>query len=341
MLIFCPSCATSYDADLASLQPNRPEARCPRCREAEPTRAERLLAAAAAIASDFDVARDATRSAVPEAAPAAETADAALPDLVWPAHAVVELSAALAHGQPSTALVTAAAAEAAPAAAEHGGGSEAPGHSVMVKSPLAPLAIIAPITVVDLDAGGPLIDLDADYSVEPGDEPYQDIETYAPPRQRRHVRTKSRRWPLSRLHSGILALLIADAVLVGWRSNVVRVLPQTASFYAMMGLGVNLRGLDFAGVATTTERHDGGPTLVVQGHIVNDTRRTLNVPRLKFAARNAVGDETYSWTIVPPRSKLPPGETVGFRTQVTAPPADVRDVLVRFVTRHDVIAAIR
>jgi hypothetical protein len=38
----------------------------------------------------------------------------------------------------------------------------------------------------------------------------------------------------------ILALMI-------WRADVVRLLPQTATFYKMVGLEVNLRGLAFQG----------------------------------------------------------------------------------------------
>src|SRR5580693_3710880 len=53
MLIVCPSCATSYDIELASLQPNGRRVRCMRCRNvwrAEPSQADKLSAAAEAIA---------------------------------------------------------------------------------------------------------------------------------------------------------------------------------------------------------------------------------------------------------------------------------------------------
>ena len=70
-----------------------------------------------------------------------------------------------------------------------------------------------------------------------------------------------------------------DAILIGWRSDFVRALPQTASFYALLGLPVNLRGLDFDGITTTTEQHEGVPILVVEGNIVNATRKVVDVPR--------------------------------------------------------------
>jgi hypothetical protein len=109
----------------------------------------------------------------------------------------------------------------------------------------------------------------------------------------------------------------------------------------MLGLSVNLRGLALDGVTTTTEQHEGVPILVVEGSVVNDTRKIVDVPRLKFVVRNAANEEIYSWTAVPPRATLPPGETVAFRSRLASPPPDGRDVLVRFVTRHDIIAGTR
>jgi hypothetical protein len=145
------------------------------------------------------------------------------------------------------------------------------------------------------------------------------------------------RWPLSTLQNGILALLIIDGILIGWRDTVVRVMPQTASFYSLLGLSVNLRGLAFDGIATNTEQHDGVPILVVEGNIVNDSGKIVEVPRLKFAVRNTANQEIYSWTAVPPRTTLPPGEAVAFRSRLASPPPEGQDVLVRFVTRRDIV----
>jgi hypothetical protein len=89
------------------------------------------------------------------------------------------------------------------------------------------------------------------------------------------------------------------------------------------------------------EQHDGVPILVVEGTIANDTSRIVDVPRLKFVVRNAANEEIYSWTAVPPRANLPPGETVAFRSRLASPPPDGRDVLVRFVTRRDIISGTR
>src|SRR5208282_244254 len=202
--------------------------------------------------------------------------------------------------------------------------------------PIAPVDLeveersVAP---VDLIEDRLEIEIDADVSPDdyPGDPP-EGIQPFARRRRRGGARHWSPpRWPMSRLQTAILVLLVVDCILVGWRPEIVRALPQTSSFYQLVGLTVNLQGLTFDGVATTTERHEGVPVLVVEGNIINVTRKVADVPRLKFIVRKASGQEIYSWTAVPSRPLLPPGEAVSFRTQLASPPPDAHDVLLRFV----------
>ncbi|MDO9062642.1 MAG: zinc-ribbon domain-containing protein, partial [Bradyrhizobium sp.] len=64
---------------------------------------------------------------------------------------------------------------------------------------------------------------------------------------------------------GALAL-----ALVIWRAEMVRLLPQTADFYRLVGLEVNLRGLAFKDVKITSETVDGKPVLVIEGVITGE-----------------------------------------------------------------------
>ena len=104
---------------------------------------------------------------------------------------------------------------------------------------------------------------------------------------------------------------------------------------------MNLRGLDFAGVTTMAEQHEGVPILVVQGNVASSARTVVEVPRIKFIARNVARREIYSWTVAPSRTVLPPGEAIAFRSRLASPPPDAQDVLVRFVDRRDVLAGTR
>jgi hypothetical protein len=83
-----------------------------------------------------------------------------------------------------------------------------------------------------------------------------------------------------------------------WRADIVRLLPQTATFYKMVGLEVNLRGLTFKDIKVTNETVDGKPVLVIEGVIVGETRKPVELPRLRFSVRDAQGTEIYAWNAV-------------------------------------------
>jgi predicted Zn finger-like uncharacterized protein len=166
-----------------------------------------------------------------------------------------------------------------------------------------------------------------------------DIESVAA-RRARPAGTKRRRagrWP--GLPTIILVLAGTIAALLNWRVPVVRFVPQTASLFSAVGLPVNLRGLSFDEVKTTVETKDGVTVLVIEGTILNQTRQPLEVPRLRFAVRNAGGYEVYAWTALPTEPVLAPGTRAPFRSRLASPPADAQDIIVRFFNRRDVAAA--
>jgi hypothetical protein len=139
----------------------------------------------------------------------------------------------------------------------------------------------------------------------------------------------------------ILVLMAILAGILGWRADVVRVMPQTASLFAAIGLPVNLRGLAFQDVKTTKELQDGVPVLVVEGRIVNISKLMLEVPRIRFALRNAAGNEVYNWTTLPTRPVLAPQSEQPFRTRLASPPGEGRDIIVRFFSRRDAVGGLR
>ena len=162
----------------------------------------------------------------------------------------------------------------------------------------------------------------------------EEEESFAVRRQRLQGRRKQTRRS-SRWTAAILVLVAFNVALVGARNEVVRYLPQTASLFAAIGLPVNLRHLKFENVKISKETQDGINLLIVQGSIVSEAGKPVEVPRLRFAARNKTGQEIYTWTMPPPRSILGPGERIDFRSQIPAPPADASDVMVRFFTAQD------
>lgn len=137
------------------------------------------------------------------------------------------------------------------------------------------------------------------------------------------------------LPAALCALVLVLFCLVASRQQVVRFLPQTASLYARIGLPVNLRGLAFANIRSAREMQDGVPVLTVEGEIVGTTGRHTEVPRLRIAVTDGAGNEIYAWTARPPRTLLPPGETLPFRSRLASPPSEASGISVRFFNRRD------
>ena len=135
------------------------------------------------------------------------------------------------------------------------------------------------------------------------------------------------------------AMAALAAALLVWRVDVVRLAPQTASFYKMVGLDVNLRGLLFKDVKVTTEIVEGKPVLVIEGAIVGETRKSIDLPRLRFSVRDAQGAEIYAWNMVLEQTVLKPGDRAWFKSRLASPPAEGRSIDIRFFTKHDIAGA--
>ncbi len=129
------------------------------------------------------------------------------------------------------------------------------------------------------------------------------------------------------------ALVLA---LVIWRGDVVRLVPQAAAFYKMVGLEVNVRGLSFKDVKITTETMEGKPVLVIEGVIVGLALKPVELPRLRFSVRDAQGAEIYAWNAILEQPVLNPGERAWFKSRLASPPPEGRNIDVRFFSKRDI-----
>jgi len=128
------------------------------------------------------------------------------------------------------------------------------------------------------------------------------------------------------------ALVLATLI---WRAELVRLLPQTASFYKLVGLDVNLRGLKFKDVKVSSEMVEGKPILVIEGSITGESNKPVEIPRLRFSVRDAQGAEIYAWNTVLEQSVLQPGERAQFKSRLASPPPEGRNIDVRFFNKRD------
>lgn len=304
MRIVCPNCETSYHLEASTLGPGGRSVRCVRCR---------MVWFAANTGALAEIA--ASHRTDMEQFAAAEPGQTPLegwPEVLAPPAAAIDAGdASFGHDAPAL-----AAGSTAPA--EPGAGDASP-------PPDGPVGAVESPTLAPTEPTASTSEIS---------EP-EDIESVAARRALEQSRKRRSGLGLPGLRNAILGLLLVNLGLIGWRAEVVRLLPQTASFFAAIGLPVNLRGLVVTDVTMEMQAHEGAPVLLVEGRIVSVAKRTVEVPRLRFAARSEAGNEIYAWTALPGRSLLGPGEALSFRSRLASPPPETHDVLVRFFGRRD------
>jgi hypothetical protein len=171
----------------------------------------------------------------------------------------------------------------------------------------------------------------------------QDAEAAAPQRQswfrkllKRPTSPRASGKPLIGLPTACAAMGALVLALMIWRVDVVRLLPQTALFYNMVGFDVNLRGLMFKDVKITTETVEGQPVLVIEGVITGEARKPVELPRLRFSVRDEQGAEIYAWNAVLEQPVLKPGERAWFKSRLASPPPEGRNIDIRFFSKRDI-----
>jgi predicted Zn finger-like uncharacterized protein len=128
----------------------------------------------------------------------------------------------------------------------------------------------------------------------------------------------------------VLGLVVLAMALVGFREHVVRLAGSTAPVYAAIGLPVNLQGLSIRAMKSTILEEPTARVLAIEAEIANIRPTRTPLPDLRLALRGQDGQEIYSWTAKPPKARLEAGESIAFRTRLSAPPEGARDLMLRF-----------
>ena len=142
--------------------------------------------------------------------------------------------------------------------------------------------------------------------------------------------------PRVALSAGTAAAVLAAALVGGGiaamagKARLVAAFPPSEAVFATLGVPVNLSGLSLGELRSTVDTGDGPPTLTLEGHITNLRPGPTPVPPLRIAVRDKSRRELYYWTAPAPKAQLASGETVLFRSRLTAPPRDGQDLAVSF-----------
>jgi len=123
------------------------------------------------------------------------------------------------------------------------------------------------------------------------------------------------------------------------RENIVRKISFLEPFYDALGLHIfhTGEGLNIRNVRSELVYQDGIMKLMVEGKILNISKKTQEIPPLKASAIGPDGQTMQDWQIDPPTAKVSAGEEVPFHSSINAPRGTVVDILLNFIeTRpHD------
>lgn len=133
---------------------------------------------------------------------------------------------------------------------------------------------------------------------------------------------------------GLAAIIVA----IGWsavryRQDIANLWPQSSSLYAVVGMPVNTRGIEFEYWNAHFTTEDGQDVLVITGRLHNITTHELTVPLIRVSLSDNDKRELYHWTFSPDVATLSPGQTTPFLTRLSSPPPATRHVELRFAER--------
>jgi predicted Zn finger-like uncharacterized protein len=324
MLIVCPTCATSYMIDPTSVGPTGRAVRCARCKATWFAGPPKAAAPNVSAFVDGVIAEAEAQSSGSRPEQASQQNDGGAQP---PTNSAASDDFGIAPGDN---FPPAAGPNASPAAFEAASRNNDPAP----RADETHDAFADTVAIADAPSLVPPIEHEPLVDAALNNSDVEENGSFVARRQRlKERRLQSKR--MSRWTAIILVLFAFNVALIGARSEVVRYLPQTASLFAAVGLPVNLRNLRFDQVKITKEAQDGVNILIIEGLIVNTANKPTDVPRLRFSARNASGQDVYSWTALPSRGILGANESMEFRSRLAAPPADATDVMVRFFNAQD------
>ena len=126
---------------------------------------------------------------------------------------------------------------------------------------------------------------------------------------------------------GVLGMILA----IPQRDAVVRAFPDLAALYQMVGLDVNVRGIEFSPFTAERALVAGLTVLRIEGAMTNTDDRIRSLQPLRMALLTDTGAEFFVWRVAPPSGDLLPDQTVTVSSELTAPPEAVASVSVRFL----------
>lgn len=124
---------------------------------------------------------------------------------------------------------------------------------------------------------------------------------------------------------GVVFGVIAAFIVL--RAPIVAALPEATRLPDGAGM------LEFQKVRSETVRLGAVSTLFIQGEVVNRSPEHVTLPAVEITLRSPSGEPIASWQVELAADSLGAGRSIGFRSTLTAPPADAAQVTLNLAER--------
>jgi len=162
-------------------------------------------------------------------------------------------------------------------------------------------------------------------------------ELWSDPRHAATLRPAPAHKDRTSVWAGVIAIIMGVTALIALREKIVDLAPPAAKVFALLGLPVNLNGLELRGLHARIEMDGARKVLAIEGEIANLRHESTPAPPVALTVRGEDGQAKYAWTTRAPKSRLEPGETITFRARLASPPETGADVLIRFASIEEAV----
>lgn len=133
----------------------------------------------------------------------------------------------------------------------------------------------------------------------------------------------------------LIGFLVGSVVLaIVLREKIVASLPDLAGIYELIGMPVNLRGMEIEALSAHREMDGSTPVLVVEGDIVNVDSFSKPLPAVRVTLKSSTGRDVYAWNYTLPQLNIDQEGKIHFKTRLLAPPEASVNVEVRFTDQR-------
>lgn len=150
-------------------------------------------------------------------------------------------------------------------------------------------------------------------------------------KQREHRAATFRGWAVL-----AFCIIFCATTLISFPQTVIRFVPATVKLYALAGMTVNVRGIDFRKLSYVRSIEGGIVVLAINGEITNITSHSKDVPVLRLALQDGNAQEIYTWKVKLEDQIIKPGQAVKFTTRLAAPPNNISAVQIRFAAGEEI-----